>query len=177
MSKQLWVLDPVHSEITFKVRHMMITTVSGTFNAFTGSLNANEGDFSDAEVSFEAEIASVNTRNEQRDEHLRSNDFFEASVHTSLNFKSTSFNKIGEGSYNMTGDFTMKGITKSMTFQVEYTGTVIDPWGQVKAGFEITGSINRADFNLNWNASNETGDLVLSEEVKLAINAQVVKQL
>jgi polyisoprenoid-binding protein YceI len=177
MSKQLWVLDPVHSEITFKVKHMMITTVSGTFNNFNGNLNANEGDFSDAEVSFEAEIASVNTRNEQRDEHLRSNDFFEASSFPNLSFKSTSFTKTGEGSYAMTGDFTMKGITKSMTFQVEYTGTVIDPWGQVKAGFEITGSINRGDFNLNWNASNETGDLVLSEEVKLAINAQVVKQL
>jgi polyisoprenoid-binding protein YceI len=177
MSKQLWVLDPVHSEITFKVRHMMITTVSGTFNNFTGSLNANEGDFSDAEVSFEAEITSVNTRNEQRDEHLRSNDFFEAATYPTLNFKSKSFTKNGEGSYTMTGDFTMKGVTKAMSFQVDYTGTVIDPWGQVKAGFEITGAIQRADFNLSWNAANESGDLVLSEDVKLAINAQVVKQL
>ena len=177
MSKQLWVLDPVHSEVAFKVRHMMITTVTGTFNDCTGNVHADASDFSDAEISFEADVLSINTRNEQRDAHLRSNDFFDAENHQKVNFKSTSFTKKGDTSYALVGDLTLRGVTHSISLKAEFEGVIADPWGQVKAGFSAEGTINRGDFNLNWQASNEAGDVVLSEEVKIVINAQLIKQM
>jgi polyisoprenoid-binding protein YceI len=177
MSKNLWVIDPVHSEITFKVRHMMITNVSGTFDRMEAKMYSSEKDFSDAEISFEADVDSINTRNEQRDAHLKSNDFFDASVHPKLSFKSTQFKSKGGHSYEMVGLFNMKGVEKEITLNVDFTGTVIDPWGQVKAGFEISAVLMRSDFGLVWNAANEEGEVVLSEEVKLQLNVQMIKQI
>ena len=177
MSKNLWVIDPVHSEITFKVRHMMITNVSGTFDRMEAKMYSSEKDFSDAEISFEADVDSINTRNEQRDAHLKSNDFFDASIHPKLSFKSTHFKSKGGHSYEMVGLFNMKGVEKELTLNVDFTGTVIDPWGQVKAGFEISALLMRSDFGLIWNAANEDGEVVLSEEVKLQLNVQMIKQI
>ena len=177
MSKNLWVIDPVHSEITFKVRHMMITNVSGTFDRIEAKMYSSEKDFSDAEISFEADVESINTRNEQRDAHLKSNDFFDAPTFPKLSFQSSQFKSVSPQSFAMMGTFEMKGVKKEVTLNVEYTGTVIDPWGQVKAGFEISGSLMRSDFGLLWNASTEEGDIVLAEEVKLQMTAQMIKQI
>lgn len=177
MSKNLWVLDPVHSEITFKVRHMMITNVSGIFQSFNGSMNSSAADFTDAEISFDANIDSITTRNEQRDEHLRSSDFFEAQNYPKLTFTSSAFVKESDSNYKMTGILSFRGVEKAIDLEVIYRGTVIDPWGNVKAGFEINGTILRKDFNLNWNATNDTGVAVLSDDVKLLISAQLVRQI
>lgn len=177
MAKNLWTIDPVHSEILFKVRHMMITNVTGTFDRFEAKMNSSESDFSDAEISFEAEVASVNTRNEQRDEHLRSNDFFDAEKFPKISFVSKGFSKIADSKYKMTGDFNLKGITKEIVLDVNFTGVVIDPWGQVKSGFEMETILKRADYGLNWNAQSEDGSVVLSEDVRLQVTAQMIKQV
>jgi polyisoprenoid-binding protein YceI len=177
MSKQLWVMDPAHSEITFKVRHMMITNVTGTFETSTGTMYADQADFSDAEVMFEAEVASVNTRNNQRDEHLRTNDFFDAANHPKLTFKSSKLEKNGDSSYLLHGVISIRGVEKPLVLDVSYKGLVLDPWGLLRAGFEMNGSLDRTDFGLHWNASSEDGSIVLSEEVKLILNVQMIKQV
>lgn len=176
MSKQVWNLDTVHSDITFKVRHMMITNVGGTFDRCTGIMRSSAKDFSDAEIAFEADMASVNTRNEQRDGHLKSPDFFDVATFPVMNFKSTTFKKTGDSTYQMTGIFTLKGVAKEITLNVEHTGMVVDIWGQTKAGFEITGTVNRSDYGLFWNANTEDGGVALAEEVKLSMNIQMIKQ-
>jgi polyisoprenoid-binding protein YceI len=177
MSKQIWNIDGAHSEIGFKVRHMMITNVNGIFNTYTATMAADAADFSDAEISFEADIDSVSTRNEQRDGHLKGEEFFNAAQFPKVNFKSTSFNKTGDGLYTMKGMFNMHGVEKEVSMNVEFTGTVVDPWGQVKSGFEITGSLNRSEFGLTWNATSEDGSIVLDEVIKLALNVQMIKQV
>ena len=177
MEKNIWTIDPVHSEILFKVRHMMITNVTGTFDRFEARMNSSEADFSDAEISFEAEVASVNTRNEQRDQHLRSNDFFDSEKFPKITFQSKSFKKVADAKYQMVGDFTLKGITKEVLLDVNFTGVVLDPWGQVKSGFEMETVLKRADFGLNWNAQSEDGSVVLSEDVKLQVSVQMIKQV
>lgn len=177
MSKQIWNIDAAHSEIGFKVRHMMITNVNGVFNTYSGTMAADAADFSDAEVSFEADIDSVNTRNEQRDGHLKGEEFFDAAKFPKINFKSTSFTKTGDGQFAMKGMFNMHGVEKEVSMNVEFTGTVVDPWGQVKSGFEITGSLNRSEFGLTWNATSEDGSIVLDEVIKLALNVQMIKQV
>jgi polyisoprenoid-binding protein YceI len=138
---------------------------------------ANATDFSDAEISFEADIDSVSTRNEQRDGHLKSPEFFDVEKFPKVSFKSSSFTKTGDGQYAMKGMFNMHGVDKEISMNVEFTGTVVDPWGQVKAGFEITGSLNRSEFGLTWNATSEDGSIVLDEVIKLALNVQMIKQV
>ncbi len=177
MSKQVWNIDAAHSEIGFKVRHMMITNVNGVFNSYTATMLANAADFSDAEISFEADIDSVNTRNEQRDGHLKSPEFFDMEKFPKVSFKSNSFTKTGDGQYAMKGNFNMHGVEKEISMNVEFTGTVVDLWGQVKAGFEITGTLNRSEFGLTWNATSEDGSIVLDEVIKLALNVQMIKQV
>jgi len=177
MSKQLWVMDPAHSEVTFKVRHMMITNVTGTFENSTGTMHADSPDFSDAEISFDAEVASVNTRNSQRDEHLRTNDFFDAVTYPKLSFTSSKMEKVGDKDYALQGEITIRGVKKQITLQVAYKGLVVDPWGLMRAGFEMTGSVLRADFGLQWNATTDDGSIVLSDEVKLLMNVQMIKQV
>lgn len=169
-------IDPAHSEIHFKVKHLMITTVTGSFSKFDATLTADKEDFTDAKISFEADIDSITTNSEQRDGHLKSDDFFSAEKFPKLTFESTSLEKTDDENYKLTGNLTIRDVTKTVALNVSYEGTVNDPWGQVKAGFEITGKINRKDFGLSWNAATETGGILLSEEVKLALNVQMTKQ-
>lgn len=168
-------IDASHSEIAFKVKHMMITNVNGQFTKFDASLEAEAADFSDAKISFEADVDSITTHNEQRDGHLKSDDFFNAETFPKLTFKSTSIVKKSDDNYELTGDLTIRDITKSVKLAVEYGGTVTDPWGQVKAGFELNGKISRQEFGLKWNAMTETGGIVVSDEVKLHLAVQMVK--
>ncbi len=169
-------IDPAHSEILFKVKHLMITNVTGSFGKFEGTLETDADDFSDAKASFEADIDSVSTNNEQRDGHLKSEEFFAAEKFPKLSFVSTAFTKLSAEEYTLTGDLTIKGTTNPVTLNVEYGGTTNDPWGQTKVGFEISGKINRKDFGLTWGVVTEAGSVLLSDEVKLALNVQFTKQ-
>ncbi len=169
-------IDAAHSEITFKVKHLMITNVTGSFTKFDATLETNADDFSDAKISFDADVNSISTNNEQRDGHLKSADFFDAETFPTLSFKSTSFAPKSDNEYSLVGDLTLKDHTKSVELNVEYGGTVTDPYAQVKAGFEITGKINRQDFGLTWSAVTEAGGIMVSDEVKLAFNVQMIKQ-
>jgi polyisoprenoid-binding protein YceI len=169
-------IDPAHSDIQFKVKHLMITNVTGSFGKFDATLEAGKDDFSDAKASFEADIDSVTTGNEQRDGHLKGEEFFAAAEYPKLSFVSTGIQKLNDEDYKLTGDLTVRGVTKPITLDVTYNGTVVDPYGQTKAGFEATGKINRKDFGLNWSAVTEAGGLVVSDEVKLSLNVQLIKQ-
>ena len=169
-------IDAAHSEITFKVKHLMITNVTGNFTKFDATLETTADDFSDAKISFEADINSITTNNEQRDGHLKSADFFDAETFPVLSFESTAFIKKSESEYTLSGDLTLKGHTKPIFLNAEYGGTATDPYNQTKAGFEITGKINRQDFGLTWSAVTEAGGIMVSDEVKLAFNVQMIKQ-
>ena len=174
--KTKWAIDPAHSEIHFKVKHLVISTVTGKFEKFDGAVYSSSDDFSDAEVEFHADAASINTGVSDRDAHLKSPDFFDAATHPKLTFKSTSIKKTGDNEYLMKGDLTIRGVTRPVELNVEYGGTTNDPWGNTKAGFEITGKINRKDFGLTWSAVTETGGLVVSDEVKLQLGVELAKQ-
>lgn len=169
-------IDPAHSEINFKVKHLMITNVTGSFTKFDATMESEAADFSDAKISFEADTASISTHNEQRDGHLKSDDFFSAEKFPKLTFVSKSFKKNSEDEYTLTGDLTIRDVTKTIDLDVEYGGTMTDPWGQVKAGFEINGKINRKEFGLGWGAVTEAGGVVVSDEVKLHLAVQMIKQ-
>jgi polyisoprenoid-binding protein YceI len=167
-------IDATHSEVTFKIKHLMISNVSGNFTKFDGQINANNEDLSDAVFSFETDVDSINTNNEQRDGHLKSADFFDAENHPKLSFKSTSFTKKGDD-FELVGDFTLRGVTKSVKLNADYAGKMVDPYGNEKHGFEISGKISRKEFGLEWSAVTEAGGIVVSDEVKLLVNAQFAK--
>lgn len=169
-------IDPAHSEILFKVRHLMISYITGSFKTFDATLEAEAEDFTDAKVSFEADIDSIHTNSEQRDGHLKSDDFFNAEKFPKLTFVSTGITKESDEDYKLAGDLTIRDVTKNITLDVTYNGTTVDPWGQTKAGFELTGKINRKEFGLKWHAATETGGIVAGDEVKLLLNVQLVKQ-
>jgi polyisoprenoid-binding protein YceI len=169
-------IDPAHSEITFKVKHLMITNVTGSFTQFDATMESNAADFSDAKISFEADVNSITTNNEQRDTHLKSDDFFAAEKFPKLSFVSTSISKKSDDTYKLTGDLTIRDVTKTIDLDVEYGGTMTDPWGQVKAGFDVNGKINRKEFGLGWGAVTEAGGVVVSDEVKLHMAVQMIKQ-
>jgi polyisoprenoid-binding protein YceI len=169
-------IDAMHSEIHFKIRHLMITNVTGSFSKFEGTMETSKDDFSDAKISFSAEVASINTNNAQRDGHLISADFFDAEKYPEIKFISTGITKKNDEDYKLSGNLTIRDVTKPVDLDVTFGGTMNDMYGQSKAGFEITGKINRKDFGLSWNAATETGGVVLSEEVKLALNVQLVKE-
>jgi polyisoprenoid-binding protein YceI len=169
--KTNWKLDPTHSEIEFKVKHMMISTVTGSFGEFDATVEAADDTFKDAQFSFHAKVDSISTKNSDRDTHLKSDDFFNAEKFPQLTFKSKSFD--GE---KLVGDMTIRDITKEITLDVDFNGIAEDPYGQTKAGFEATGSINRKDFNLSWNAVTEAGSIVVSDKVRLIANLQFIKQ-
>ena len=172
MATTKWVLDPAHSEIQFKVKHMMITTVTGHFDRFNVEVETEGDDFSTASIQFSAETASVNTGNEQRDVHLRSADFFDAENHEALVFKATSYDPANN---QLRGDLTIKGITHPVTLEAEFGGIGQDPWGNTKAGFTLSGKINRKDWELNWNAALEAGGVLVSDEVRLLGEIQLAK--
>lgn len=168
--------DPMHSEVTFKVKHLMITNVSGSFGKFDATMTTEKDDFADASISFDADIDSINTGNEQRDGHLKSDDFFNAEKFPKLSFVSTGITKKNEEDYTLTGNMTIRDVTKPITLNANYGGTMTDFYGQTKAGFEINGKINRKEFGLMWNAVTEAGGIVVSDDVKLHIQVQMVKQ-
>ncbi|CAN5319761.1 YceI family protein [soil metagenome] len=167
-----WTIDTAHSEITFKVKHLVISTVTGKFKEFDATLESDDDDFEDANISFEALIDSIDTGDEDRDNHLKSDDFFNASEHPKMTFESTSFKKTGDGQYKLIGDLTIRGNTKTVELDAKYGGTVRDPYGNTKAGFEINGKLNRKEFGLTWSAVTEAGNIVVSDEVKLHLNVQ-----
>lgn len=171
-----WKIDPTHSDVEFKVKHLMITNVTGFFTKYDATVESSSDDFTDAKATFEADVASITTKNEQRDQHLQTGDFFDAATHPKLKFVSTGVKKIDEENYKLSGDLTIRGVTKPVELSVEYSGIVKDPYGQTKAGFEIKGKINRKDFGLSFNAATETGGLVVGDEVKLQASVQLVKQ-
>ncbi len=175
-AKGAWTIDASHSEITFKVKHLVVTTVTGKFDKFEGNLESPSDDFNDAKISFTAYADSINTSNEQRDTHLKSDDFFNAEKFPKISFVSTSFKKVSGNTYKLIGDFTMRDTTKSIELTAEFGGIVVDPWGNTKAGFEINGTVNRKEFGLKWGALTEAGGAVVSDEVKLHMNVELHKQ-
>lgn len=166
-----WKIDTDHSEIAFKVKHMMISTVTGYFENFEASIDSENENFNDAKIKFSAKTDSINTKNEDRDTHLKSDDFFNSEKFPALSFVSKSFD--GE---KLIGDMTIRDITKEIILDVDFNGVAVDPYGQTKSGFEIKGEINRKDFNLTWSAVTEAGSIVVSDKVKLVVDAQFIKQ-
>lgn len=173
-AKTKWVLDPTHSELTFKVKHMMITNVKGEFKNF--SVEVDGEDIFKSTVNVTIDASSINTNNGDRDNHLKSADFFDVANHKELSFKSTSFKHKDNDKYELNGMLTIKGISKEVILDVEFGGINIDPWGNEKAGLSISGKINRKDWGLNWNTALETGGVLVSEEVKISGEIQFVKQ-
>lgn len=177
MAKTTWEVDPTHSELGFKIRHLMISNVSGTFGKFDVSVDTEADDFTKAKIVAKIDPATINTKNAQRDEHLRASDFFEVEKYPEVSFESTSINAIDEENFVVVGDLTLRGITKSVSLNVEYSGIIAkDPWGLSRAGFMVTGKINRNDFGLTFNSVLDTGGLALGEEVKIQGDIQLVKQ-
>lgn len=168
-------IDQAHSDILFKVKHLMITTVTGQFTSFEGEMESPNDDFNGAKVSFSADVQSIDTRNEQRNEHLKSNDFFNAAEFPKILFENGLLTKNGEN-YSLTGDLTIRNNTKQVTLAAAYSGKMTDPWGQVKVGFEAEGDIKRKEFGLMWDTVTEAGGVVVSDEVKLILNVQFVQQ-
>ncbi|MDR0230415.1 MAG: YceI family protein [Flavobacteriaceae bacterium] len=175
MKNTVWTIDPTHSEIGFKVKHMMFTNVSGKFNDFTATIKNDDAAFETSEISFTAKVASVDTNNEDRDNHLRSADFFEVEKYGELSFSSTNVQKKSDNDYAITGMLTIKEVTKEVTFKAEYSGLLTDPWGNTKIGLSLEGKINRKDFGLTWNAALETGGVLVGEDIKLFAEVQFAK--
>jgi polyisoprenoid-binding protein YceI len=176
MSITKWLIDPAHSEVQFKVKHLMITTVAGHFKKFDLQAQTEEDDFTKtSSLVFTADIDSVDTNNAQRDTHLKSPEFFAAEQFPQLKFTGKKLEKKGDA-YILSGNLTIRDITKPVTLDVEFGGIVIDPWGQTKAGFTAEGKIKRKDFNLLWDAVTEAGHIVASDEVRILCEIQLIKQ-
>lgn len=169
-------IDPLHSEIKFRVKHLMISNVTGEFKTFDATLTAEAADFSDASISFEADINSISTNNEQRDGHLKSDDFFNAEQFPKMTFASTSVEKTGDDELLVHGNLTIRDVTKPVTLKAEIGGTMVDFYGQTKVGFDVSGTIQRKEFNLSWDAVTEAGGVVVSNDVKLLLAVQFTKQ-
>ena len=170
-----WVIDPLHSEVMFKVKHLVISTVTGSFSKFEGTVKTTGDSFENADINFVIDVDSVYTGQEQRDVHLKNGDFFEAETFPKIIFQSTSFEKTGDDDYVLKGKLTLKGVTKEIILHAEYGGTEKDFHGNTKVGFEVAGTINRKEFGLTYNAITETGGLALGENVKLSANIQLTK--
>lgn len=171
-----WKIDPAHSEIQFKVRHLMVTNVTGYFKKFDLSVETKTDDFNTAKnIVFTADIDSIGTNNEQRDAHLKSDDFFSAEKFPQLKFVSNDYKGNGDGA-TLTGDLTIRDVTKPIELKVEYGGSVVDPYGQSKAGFTVTGKISRKEYGLTWGAVTETGQVVVSDDIRILCEIQLVKQ-
>jgi polyisoprenoid-binding protein YceI len=171
-----WKIDTTHSEILFKVKHLMITTVTGYFKEFDLEVETESEDFTSVKkIVFTADIDSIDTNNAQRDAHLKSAEFFNAEEHEQLRFVGTKYEAKGEDG-KLYGDLTISGVTKPITLNVEFGGMVVDPYGQYKAGFTVNGKISRKEFGLTWNAVTEAGSVVVSDEIKIHAEVQLVKQ-
>ncbi len=171
-----WNFDKTHTNIKFNVTHLVISEVDGFFKTFDGKVSTKGDSFENAQVEFTIDVASIWTDNEKRDEHLRSDDFFNAEKYPKITFKSTSMKKTGKNTYKMVGDLTMRDKTRKVELTVRHNGTTKDPWGNTKAGFKITGKLNRFDYDLKWNTITEAGGAVVGKEVRLDMNVQLAKQ-
>lgn len=171
-----WNIDPVHSEIGFSVKHMMVSNVRGRFNDVTGHIDFNENDPSTAKIDVEINTHSVDTRQEQRDNHLRSADFFDAENHPKMSFVSTNVEHVKGDNYRVTGDLTIRGTTKPVTLDATFEGVSPDPYGGVRSGFSATGKINRHDFGLDYNAAIEAGGVVVGADIKIQLEVEAIKQ-
>lgn len=169
-------MDSAHSEVKFKVKHLVVSTVSGSFDTFSATVDSSKADFSDAAITFEADVNSISSKNENRDGHLKSPDFFDATNHPKITFTSKSLKPVSGDEYELTGDLTIRGTTKSVKLKVTYNGTVKGFGGSFDvAAFEVTGKINRQDYGLKWSALTESGGIVVSDDVKIEVFAEFVK--
>jgi polyisoprenoid-binding protein YceI len=176
-TKTKWAIDPAHSEIAFKVKHLMITNVKGLFKEFDASVYTSGGNFMTSDIELRMNPASIDTGDTKRDEHLKSSDFFDVENFKQISFKGSKYEKYGnDGGYKLYGDLMMRGIKKQIKLDVEFGGVMKDPWGNEKAGFTIDGKINRKDWGLNWNAALEAGGVLVSDDVKISGEIQLVRQ-
>ncbi|WMX16199.1 YceI family protein [Aureispira sp. CCB-E] len=171
-----WKVDPSHSKLGFSVSHLTISEVDGEFTKFDGTLKSSKEDFSDAQISFSADVSSINTGNTSRDQHLNAEDFFYAEKHPKITFESTSFKKKGNGKYELKGKLTMRGVTKDVTFEVKHGGVIKDAYGNTRAGFSAKATVNRIQYGVAWNAKTEHGGWTVGEEVELNIKVEFIQQ-
>jgi polyisoprenoid-binding protein YceI len=174
--KTKWAIDTMHSEVHFKIKHLVISTVTGSFKNFSGNVSFNGEDLESADIAFTLDVNSIDTNQAQRDGHLKSADFFDVANYPEIQFTSGSLKKVKGDLYRLTGNLTMRDVTKTVELDAEYGGSAKDGYGNTKMGFEVSGAIHRKDFGLNWNAALEAGGLTLGEDVKLMANIQLVKQ-
>ena len=169
-----WTIDLSHSAINFQVKHMMVSKVKGVFDGYSADIEATDlADLTTATIAFSINTASINTRNEDRDNHLKSGDFFDVDGYPTITFKSTSITKKSGDEYAVTGDLKIKDVTKSVTFETEFNGKGTNPWGQEVYGFEAETKINREDFGLTWNAALETGGVLVGKDIKISVELEV----
>lgn len=176
MANTKWVLDPAHSEIQFKVRHLMVSNVTGHFKKFDAVVETQDEDIATAKVHFTADVDSISTNNEQRDAHLKTNDFLDHANHPQISFNGEGLTKVSGEEYKMAGVLTIRGISKEVTLHVDFGGIMQDPWGNSRTGFSVTTKINRKEFGVNFSMVSETGGILLGEEVTLVANLEFVKQ-
>lgn len=176
MSTTNWNLDNAHSEVTFKVKHLVISTVSGKFKNFASTVSTEGDDFTTAKIAFELEAASIDTGMDMRDDHLRGDDFFNAEAFPKIRFVATAIRPVDGADHEIEGQLTIRDVTQTITLKAEFGGVAKDPYGQIKAGFEVEGKIKRSEFGLSWNALTEAGGAVVSDEVKFQANIQYIKQ-
>ncbi|WP_347159406.1 YceI family protein [Pontibacter chitinilyticus] len=176
MATTKWTIDPLHSEVYFKVKHLVISTVTGSFNNFTGGATVQGDTFENAEIHFSLDVRSIDTKVEARDNHLRSSDFFDAETFPHIHFQSNYFTKMHDDVYSLFGLLTIKNITKPVELQAEFGGFATDEYGHLKAGFEVSGIISRWEFGLTYNPLSKTGGLVLGEDIKLVASIQLVQE-
>ncbi|PZR39164.1 MAG: hypothetical protein DI538_07560 [Azospira oryzae] len=175
MATTKWAIDTTHSEVQFKVKHLVISTVTGSFKKFSGEVITEGDDFNNAQVSFSIDVDSIDTNQADRDGHLKSDDFFAAAQYPTISFSKGVLKKSSGDNYKLLGNLTVRDVTAVVELDVEFGGTTKDPWGNIKAGFELNGKINRKDFGLSWSALTEAGGMVVAEEVKLHMNVELVK--
>lgn len=175
MTNSKWTVDSAHSSVEFSVKHMMIAKVKGVFNEFIANIEANPTDLTTAKIDFTVDLASIDTRNKDRDAHLRSADFFDVENNPSMTFKSTGIENTGDGEYDVIGDLTIAGVSRSETFSVTFEGQGKDPWGNEKVGFSAEGKINRSDYGLTWNAALETGGVLVGDAIKISLQIEAGK--
>ncbi|QED47832.1 YceI family protein [Cytobacillus dafuensis] len=175
MTNTKWAIDPVHSSVDFSIKHMMIANVKGTFNRFDAVIDADPTDLTTANIQFTVDLSSIDTRNEDRDNHLRSGDFFNVESYPTMTFQSSKIVSKGDGEYDVTGELSLHGVTKVETFEVTYEGSGKDPWGNEKAGFTVEGVIKRSEYGLTWNSALETGGVLVGDKVKISLDVQAAK--
>ena len=175
-SQTTWEVDKVHTNVLFNVSHMVVAEVTGSFKDFDATITNKKADYSDALAEMTIKVASISTDNEKRDAHLKSDDFFAAEKFPEITFKSKAFKKTGDNTYKITGDFTMRGVTKTIELDAKFKGEINDPWGNTKAGWKVTGTIDRTDYGVNWNKAIEAGGFVVGKTVDITINAEFAKK-